>query len=82
MEEVEEGAEFDTSDDPRMQPEYEILYKQNLTSEELFLNMTNKTPATASCEDMVVKIKLTGVLNLNEIDINVFDKFLDCRTSH
>ena len=82
LDEVEEGAEFDTSDDPRMLPEYEIIYQQNLTSEELFLNMSGKTPATSSCEDMVVKIKLPGVLNLNEIDINVLEKFLDCRTSN
>ncbi len=81
MDEVEEGAEFDTLDDPRMQPEYEILYKQQLASEDIFLNMSNKTPATSSCENMIVKIKLPGISYINEIDINVYDKFLDCRTS-
>ena len=80
-EEVEEGAEFDTHDDPRPQPDYEIVYKQSLTSEELFLQMGNKTPATASCEDMLVKVKLPGVEKLSEIDVEIFEKFLDCRTS-
>ncbi len=79
--EVEEGAEFDTTDDPRIQPDYEIIYKQKLTSEELFLQMGNKTNATSSCEDMVVKIKLPGVAKIGEIDVNVVDNFLDCRSS-
>ena len=64
-----------------MQPEYEIIYKQKLTSEELFLQMGNKTNSTASCEDMIVKIKLPGVLKISEIDVNVVDNFLDCRSS-
>ncbi|CAF0713627.1 unnamed protein product [Brachionus calyciflorus] len=80
--EVETGAEFDTTDDPRIQPEYDIVYKQRLTSEEMFLQMGNKTPATSSCEDMVVKIKLPGVEKVNDIDINTYEKFLDCRTSN
>lgn len=81
-EEVEAGAEFDTSDDPRVQPEYDIVYKQKLTSEEMFLQMGSKTPATSSCEDMVVKIKLPGVEKVSEIDVNTYEKFLDCRTSN
>lgn len=80
--EVEAGAEFDTTDDPRIQPEYEILFKQKLSSEELFLQMGKKTPATSSCEDMVVRIKLPGVEKVSEIDVNTYEKFLDCRTSN
>lgn len=78
---MEEGEEFDTSDDPRIQPDYEITYKQKVTTEDIFLQMGNKTPSTASCEDMVVKIILPGVQKISEIDVNLFDKFLDCRTS-
>lgn len=79
--EVEEGAEFDTSDDPRPQPDYDIIFKQKVTTEEMFLQMGNKTPATSSCEDMIVKIKLPGIEKLADIDLNLFEKFLDCRTS-
>ena len=79
--EVEEGVKYEVRDDPRMQPDYDIIYKQRLTSEELFLQMGNKTPATSSCEDMVVKIKLPGVATVAEIDLNVHEKFLDCATS-
>jgi hypothetical protein len=35
---------------------YDIIYKQAVTSEDMFLGMGNKNPATASCEDMVVSI--------------------------
>lgn len=79
--EVEEGVEFDTSDDPRMQPEYDIVYKQRVTTEDIYLQMGNKTPSTASCEDMVVKINLPGVQKIAEIDVDLYDKFLDCRTA-
>jgi hypothetical protein len=81
-EEVDEGAEFDTSDDPRMQPEYEIVYKQKVTSEDIFLQMGSKNPSTANCEDMIVKIKLPGVNKISDIDVNVYEKFLDCRTTN
>jgi dynein assembly factor 6, axonemal len=43
--------------------------------------MGNKTNATSSCEDMVVKIKLPGVAKITEIDVNVVGNFLDCRSS-
>ncbi|KAK3606328.1 hypothetical protein CHS0354_041963 [Potamilus streckersoni] len=57
-EEVPEGAEYESTYDPRPQPEYDIVYKQAVTTEDIYLQMGNKTPTTASCEEMVVKIKL------------------------
>lgn len=78
-EEVIEGSEFDTVYDPRPQPEYDIIYKQAVTSEDMFLGMGNKNPATASCEDMVVKIELPGAKSA-DIELDVKSKFLDCRT--
>jgi len=65
-----------------MQPEYEIVYKQKVTSEDIFLQMGSKNPSTTSCEDMIVKIKLPGVHKITEIDVNVYEKFLDCRTTN
>lgn len=35
-------------------PRYEMIFKQAVTSEEMYLQMGNKNPSTASCEDMVV----------------------------
>lgn len=54
MEEIPEGIVYDTKDDPRIEPEYDISYKQKITTEDVFLQMGNKSPATASCEEMIV----------------------------
>ncbi|XP_033742183.1 protein PIH1D3-like [Pecten maximus] len=78
-EEIGEGAEFESLYDPRPQPEYDILYKQAVTSEDMFLQMGNKNPATASCEDMVVKVKLPDT-KISDMTLDVKSKFLDCRT--
>ncbi|XP_002731743.1 dynein axonemal assembly factor 6-like [Saccoglossus kowalevskii] len=79
VDEVEEGAEFEDLDDPRPQPEYDIVYKQAITTEDMFLQMGNKNPTTSSCEDMVVKINLPNTKK-SDVDLNVTDKFLDIRS--
>lgn len=33
---------------------YEMVYKQAVSAEDVFLGMGLKTPTTASCEDLVV----------------------------
>ncbi|XP_078683277.1 dynein axonemal assembly factor 6-like [Branchiostoma floridae x Branchiostoma belcheri] len=78
-EEVTTGAEYEDVLDPRPQPEYDVVFKQAVTSEDIFLQMGNKNLSSASCEDMVVKIKLPGHKS-SEVELDVTDKFLDCRT--
>ncbi|VDN24448.1 unnamed protein product [Dibothriocephalus latus] len=51
--EVPEVEDVQDIYDPRPQPEYEILFKQDVTTEDIYLQMGNKTPTTASCEYMV-----------------------------
>jgi hypothetical protein len=34
-------------------------YKQRVTTEDVFLQMGNKNPSSASCEDLVVSLTLT-----------------------
>ncbi|KAK6172725.1 hypothetical protein SNE40_016328 [Patella caerulea] len=77
--EIPDGAEYESTYDPRPQPEYEILYKQAVTPEDMFLQMGNKTNATSSCEDMVVIIKLPDT-KMVDVDLDVKPKFLDCRS--
>jgi len=38
-----------------------MVFKQAVTSEDMYLQMTGKNPSTASCEDLVVSIKMSGV---------------------
>ncbi|XP_064015696.1 dynein axonemal assembly factor 6 [Pogoniulus pusillus] len=78
-EEVSEGAEFEDIWDPREQPEYEILFKQCVGTEDVFFGMSRKDPSTACCEDIVVKIKLPET-KYADITLNIQDKVLDLRT--
>ncbi|CAM4615075.1 dynein axonemal assembly factor 6 [Caretta caretta] len=78
-EEVPEGSEFDDIWDPREQPEYEILFKQQVGAEDIFLGMSRKDPSTACCEDMLIKIKLPDTRS-SDITLDIQDKILDLRT--
>lgn len=53
-EEVTEKQHYEY-EDPRPQPDYDIIFKQSVGAEDVFLGMGGKTPATASCEGMVVR---------------------------
>ncbi|XP_073216854.1 dynein axonemal assembly factor 6 isoform X1 [Lepidochelys kempii] len=83
-EEVPEGSEFDDIWDPREQPDfvsarYEILFKQQVGAEDIFLGMSRKDPSTACCEDMLIKIKLPDTRS-SDITLDIQDKILDLRT--
>ncbi|XP_053894733.1 dynein axonemal assembly factor 6 isoform X1 [Malaclemys terrapin pileata] len=83
-EEVPEGSEFDDIWDPREQPDfvsarYEILFKQQVGAEDIFLGMSRKNPSTACCEDMLIKIKLPDTKS-SDITLDIQDKILDLRT--
>ncbi|CAB4035022.1 Hypothetical predicted protein, partial [Paramuricea clavata] len=78
-EEVPE-CEFPSDDlDERIVPEYEIIFKQKVTSEDIFFGMSNKNPSTACCEDLVAKINLPET-KYADVNLNVTDTFLDCQT--
>lgn len=56
----------------RPRPDYKISYKQTVATEDLYLQMSGKTPSTASCEAMVVEIFLTGeTVGIHHIDLTV-----------
>ncbi|KAM6948665.1 dynein axonemal assembly factor 6 [Aplochiton taeniatus] len=78
-EEVTEGSQYDDLTDPRPQPEYEIVLKQNVGTEDLFLGMSRKDPSSMCCEGMIVKVKLPGT-KATDVVLDVKEKFLDLRT--
>lgn len=58
--------------DHRKQPNYKITFKQSVTTEDIYLQMGMKTPATSSCEDMVVDIELPDeTVNIEQMDLRV-----------
>nr|XP_033505867.1 protein PIH1D3 [Epinephelus lanceolatus] len=78
-EEVAEGSQYDDLDDPRPQPEYEIILKQSVGTEDLFLGLNRKDPSSMCCEAMLVKIKLPDT-KATDVALDVKEKFLDLRT--
>lgn len=56
--------------DGRTEAAYEIIYRQAVTPEDIYLQMGAKSPATASCEDMILSIHLPGeVFTALELDV-------------
>ncbi|XP_060901375.1 protein PIH1D3 [Labrus mixtus] len=78
-EEVAEGSQYDDLSDPRPQPEYEVILKQSVGTEDLFLGLNGKDPSSMCCEAMLVKIKLPET-KATDVVLDVKEKFLDLRT--
>ncbi|XP_037085752.1 dynein assembly factor 6, axonemal-like [Pollicipes pollicipes] len=76
--EVHEGAELDDVDDPRPRPEYTMTFRQQVTAEDMFLQVGNKTPATASCEQLVVRVQLPGETRASTV-LDVRQRHVDVR---
>lgn len=67
--------------DCRKQPEYSITYKQAVTTEDIYLQMGLKTPATSSCEDMIVDIKLPEeTVTIDQMDLDVEAEVVNLQT--
>ncbi|GAB5353639.1 hypothetical protein AAMO2058_000051900 [Amorphochlora amoebiformis] len=69
----------DNDEDNRDRPEYDILYKQSVNAEDVYLNMGFKDPSSISCDTLVVKIKLPGE-PLSKIDINLTESVAHVRS--
>ncbi|XP_043753494.1 dynein axonemal assembly factor 6 [Cervus elaphus] len=80
-EEVSEGAEHHDTWDVRDTPEYEIVFKQQVGTEDMFLGLTRKDASTACCKDLVVKIKLPNT-NPSDIKIDIQETIFDLRTTN
>lgn len=57
------------------QPEFKISYKQAVATEDLYLGLSNKTPSTASCEDIVLEIKVPDeTVGIDGMTVDVTEK--------
>ncbi|PZC82410.1 hypothetical protein B5X24_HaOG210451 [Helicoverpa armigera] len=41
-------------------PEYTMNYRQSVSAEDVFLQLGPKTPGSASCENLIVRVKMPG----------------------
>ncbi|XP_011814106.1 PREDICTED: protein PIH1D3 [Colobus angolensis palliatus] len=78
-EEVPEGAEHDDMWDVREIPEYEIIFRQQVGTEDIFLGLSKKDSSTGCCSELVAKIKLPNT-NPSDIQIDIQETILDLRT--
>ncbi|XP_015519312.1 dynein axonemal assembly factor 6 [Neodiprion pinetum] len=65
--------------DPREVPEYEMKFKQAVSTEDVFLGMNGKTPGTASCEWLTVIVKLPGEPR-EKVELSVESELIDIRS--
>lgn len=82
---IEEWEKQQTKDldllETRKQPEYHIIYKQAVTTEDIYLQTGLKTPATSSCEDMIIDISLPDeIVNIDQMNLNVEPEKVDLQT--
>ena len=63
-------------DDPRPQPEYDMVFRQAVSAEDVYLGMGNKNPTTASCEELVVR---AAILTIAACQLLVAGFFYDIR---
>ncbi|XP_018576801.1 protein PIH1D3 [Anoplophora glabripennis] len=59
-----------TTRDWKKAPVWDVKYKQQVTAEDVFLQMGFKSPTTASCEDMIITIHLPEEKHQN-IDLKI-----------
>ena len=51
---VDKKSPHEVNNDPRPQPEYDMVFRQAVSAEDVYLGMGNRNPTTASCEELVV----------------------------
>ncbi|CAL1293588.1 unnamed protein product [Larinioides sclopetarius] len=72
----EEYDEIQTKEEPK----YEMLYQQDVTPDDIFLQLEGKGPGSNSCKCLLVKIKLEDVNSNDEIILKISDLSLICKT--
>lgn len=65
----------------RISPDYNIVYKQTVSPEDIYLPMSNKTPATTSCEEICIEIQMPNeTVDIDGMVLDVRDTSFDLQT--
>ncbi len=67
---IEDALLCTSESDGRPVPRYEFCYKQTIGTEDTFLGMGNKTPATTDCTHLIVKVHFPGA-TMRDLDLDV-----------
>lgn len=67
--------------DNRKCPSYNIIYKQSVTPEDIFLQMSSKTATTASCEEMCLEIAMPEEnISVDDMELDIESNSIDLKT--
>jgi hypothetical protein len=72
-EEIPTEDSLAAANDSRPCPRYEFCYKQSVGTEDTMLGLGDKTPLTADCTDLVVKVHFPGS-TMRDLDLDVTPK--------
>lgn len=65
----------------RATPDFDIAYKQNVSTEDVFLQMGNKTASTASCDEMVIAVRMPDeTVAIERMQLSVRRSDIDLQT--
>eukprot|EP00922_Rhytidocystis_sp_ex-Travisia-forbesii_P014070 GHVS01021010.1.p1 GENE.GHVS01021010.1~~GHVS01021010.1.p1 ORF type:complete len:121 (-),score=14.80 GHVS01021010.1:275-637(-) len=60
----------------KLTPTYEILYSQDVTTEDVYMGNTEKTPSVDDCNKLTIKISLPKHTNMSECSLEVCPRHL------
>ncbi|KXS21381.1 hypothetical protein M427DRAFT_142453, partial [Gonapodya prolifera JEL478] len=81
--EIEDASEIAREEvlfDPREKPKYDIRFRQNVDSSDVFLGMSGKANSSMHADEMVVEVELPAVCKVKELDIEVQSQIVDIRS--
>ncbi|CAK9857492.1 unnamed protein product [Sphagnum jensenii] len=75
-EEIEEQPVIDLDKEADLhrgcnQPEYQFVYKQAVSCNDVYMQMSEKDISSMSCEDLVLKVSLPGTEGLDDLELDV-----------
>jgi hypothetical protein len=68
-------------EDDRPKPKFEILYKQTVNTEDIYLGMSGKCNSSLSCDQLLIKIWLPNT-QLKEIGLELKEQSLHLQTQN
>lgn len=65
----------------RKTPNYKMSYKQSVGTEDVFLQMGNRSASSISCEDMVIAIELPEeIVPVEQMNLDISENDIDLQT--
>mmetsp|Transcript_33515 Transcript_33515/g.58709 ORF Transcript_33515/g.58709 Transcript_33515/m.58709 type:complete len:182 (+) Transcript_33515:2219-2764(+) len=69
----------DDPNDTRPEPEYDIVYKQRVGAEDIFLGMSGLDPSSVCCQEILIKVKLPDT-KYKDVTLDVDSRWLRLKT--